>query len=526
MTLLRSTLALPALALALLAALVLAAAVGGADAAPRAKRADRPNVVVLMTDDQTLADLDAMPSARRLIGDAGVTFARSYVSYPLCCPSRATFLTGQYAHNHGVQTNSAPLGGVAALDDDHTLPVWLDRAGYRTAHIGKYLNGYGYHMAPDAPPGWTDWHATIDKSTYQMYGYTMSENGELRTYGSYGEEDPAMYQTDVFGRKAVQAIRRHANRATPFFLSVSFVAPHGENVAPERGNNTPVRPARRHKGRFSSLELPQGPAYDEADVSDKPLVVTRLPRVGTAGKARILSDFRARREALLAVDEAIAAIVAELRRTGELDNTYVVMTSDNGYFQGEHRIIRGKYLPYDAAARVPLLIRGPGIAPGTVSEELVGNVDLAPTVLDIARARADVAVDGRSLLPFARDPARRTQRAILHEGIVAGDIDRDGIPGVRIHKAETYRAIRTARHLYVRWANAAEELYDLTADPHELQSLHGDPAQAPLKVLLGAELDRLTHCAGEACREDAATAAMRAADRRPATFGGRPSRRR
>jgi N-acetylglucosamine-6-sulfatase len=504
----------PLLALVVLTALGLVlAGTGGADAKRRSQEPDRPNVVVLMTDDQTLADMAAMPQARRLIGGKGVTFSRSYVSYPLCCPSRATFFTGQYAHNHGVRNNGAPLGGVAAFDAAHALPVWLEGAGYRTIHIGKYLNGYGYLMQPDAPAGWTDWRATLDKSTYQMYGYTMVENGEVRTYGSFDEEDEELYQTDVFGAKAVQAIRRHANKAQPFFLSVAFVAPHGENTGPTRPNSSYLRPAPRHKGRFAGLELPKGANYDEADVEDKPPAIQRLPRVTPAVEARMRSDLRVRRESLLAVDDAVAAVVAELERVGELDNTYVVLTSDNGFFLGEHRIGRGKYLAYDAASRVPLLMRGPGIPAGRESGELVANIDLAPTILEIARARADIAVDGRSLLPFARGPARRTQRAILHEGIVAGDIDRDGVPNGGIHEAGAYRAIRTARHLYVRWANDAEELYDLATDPHELSSLHADPAYGPLKALLSAELSRLARCRGEACREDAATAALHAARR-------------
>ena len=133
-------------------------------AAP-AQVAERPSFVVVMTDDQTYADMAAMPRTRRLIGDAGARFTRSYVSYPLCCPSRATYLTGQYNHNNGVQTNSPPNGGVEALDDEHTLPVWLSEAGYRTAHVGKYLNGYGLRHPPDVPPGWVDWHGAVDKSS-------------------------------------------------------------------------------------------------------------------------------------------------------------------------------------------------------------------------------------------------------------------------------------------------------------------------------------------------------------------------
>src|SRR5918998_1884492 len=173
----------------------------------------------------------AMPQTRRLIGAAGARFRRSYVSSPLCCPSRATYLTGQYAHNNGVHTNTPPRGGFEALDADHTLPVWLRQAGYRTSHVGKYLNGYGLRRRANVPPGWSDWHGAVDKSTYQMYGYKLFENGVVNRYGSFDIEDPALYQTDVFGRKAVEAIEGTA-ADVPLFLSLMFVAPHGEVVNP------------------------------------------------------------------------------------------------------------------------------------------------------------------------------------------------------------------------------------------------------------------------------------------------------
>ena len=221
-----------------------------------AQATERPNVVVLMTDDQTYQDMAAMPRTRRLIGKAGARFTRSYVSYPLCCPSRATYLTGQYNHNNGVHTNTPPNGGVEALDAEHTLPVWLRAAGYRTSHIGKYLNGYGLRRKPDVPPGWTDWHGTIDKSTYQMYGYRMYENGAVNRYGNFDVEDPALYQTDVLREKAVASIEGTAPD-TPLFLSLMFVAPHGESVDPGSTDRA-VHP--RRAARRRALPPPAAPA--------------------------------------------------------------------------------------------------------------------------------------------------------------------------------------------------------------------------------------------------------------------------
>jgi len=486
-----------ALALGLAAALLLLVLAGPA---PAPAAGARPNVVVIMTDDQTYADLEAMPRTRALIGGAGATFERSYVSYPLCCPSRATYLTGRYAHNHGVRTTTPPQGGVEALDARHTLPVWLQAAGYDTSHVGKYLNGYGLRRRPTVPPGWTDWHGAVDKSTYQMWGYTLHENGLDTTYGDFRTEDPALYQTDVLRDKAVEVIDAHApgRDEDPFFLSLAFVAPHGEVTEPGATTQPHVRPAPRHRGRFGTL-VPVSPAFDELDVSDKPPYVRSRARLGPAARERITLDLRARRESLLAVDEAVEAVVGALARTGRLESTYVLFTSDNGFFQGEHRIPKGKYLAYEPSSRVPLLLRGPGIAPGTVSPELVANVDLAPTVLAATGAAADEELDGRSLLPFARDPFLRTRRPVLHEGLVGGDTDRDAFgtrPRVRVG---TYFGIRTSRYLYVKWRGGGRELYDLEHDPFELASRHRDPRYAEVRRALSDEVARLKRCAAQEC---------------------------
>jgi N-acetylglucosamine-6-sulfatase len=220
----------------------------------------RPNVLVLMTDDQTVESLRVMGNVKTLLADQGTTFDSSFASFSLCCPSRATFLTGQYAHNHGVMGNAPPVGGYAKLDSSNTLPVWLQRAGYHTVHIGKYLNGYPGSNRTHVPAGWTEWYGSIDPSTYQFYNYTLNENGRLVTYGS----DPASYQADVYSRKAVDAVRRLAPGAAPFFLSVAFLAPHSggprESDDP-RNFATPV-PAPRHRNRFAAEPFPQSPSFN------------------------------------------------------------------------------------------------------------------------------------------------------------------------------------------------------------------------------------------------------------------------
>ena len=450
-----------------------------------------------MTDDQTYKDMAAMPRTRRLIGKAGARFTRNYVASPLCCPSRATYLTGQYNHNNGVYSNVPPHGGVEALDAAHTLPVWLNGAGYRTSHIGKYLNGYGLRHKPDVPPGWTDWHGTIDKSTYQMWGYKIFENGAVHQYGNFDVEEPALYQTDVLRQKAVASIENTAP-STPLFLSLMFVAPHGESV--DRGSTTEpaIRPAPRDVGHYRRLKLPRA-SRGEKNVSDKPPYVRKLHQPSAATLRRIRADLRSRRESLIAVDEAVEAVVGALARTGRLDSTYILFTSDNGFFQGEHRIYKGKYLAYDPSSHVPLLIRGPGIPPGTVSGEVVSNVDLAPTILDATGVAADRPMDGRSMLPFARNGKLRTRRPVLHEGLEAGDIDRDGAP--KSGTVGEYHAIRTARYLYVEWLNGAVELYDRARDPGELRSRHRDHRYRRIRRELHRALVRLRSCAGDACRQ-------------------------
>ncbi|MBA2358988.1 MAG: sulfatase-like hydrolase/transferase, partial [Actinobacteria bacterium] len=190
------------MALAAAALITGALAARGGQAAPQATR---PNVIVLMTDDQDSRSLAVMTRVQRLLGDEGVTFDSSFVSFSLCCPSRATFLTGQYAHNHGVLGNEPPQGGYTKLDNSNTLPVWLRRAGYHTGLVGKYLTGYGYlNPATEVPPGWEEWHGTVDPSTTSYFGYTLNENGSLRSYNF----EPANYQTDVEGQKAVDLVRR------------------------------------------------------------------------------------------------------------------------------------------------------------------------------------------------------------------------------------------------------------------------------------------------------------------------------
>jgi N-acetylglucosamine-6-sulfatase len=458
----------------------------GRSAAPRARG---PNIVLLMTDDMRADDLARMPATRRLIAAGGATFTRAYVSFPLCCPSRATLNSGQYAHNHGVRGNGPPRGGFQALTDrDNLLATWLQAVGYYTVHIGKYLNGYGTQEPARPQPGWSDWRGAIDGWTYLMWGYRLLEHGQPVTYGDREVEDPALYQTDVYRGKAEAIIRERAASGRPFYLDLAFLAPHQEYI------RRIVRSAPRHRGLLATAPLPHPPAFDERSVADKPRWLRAgAPRLSPARIARITDEYRHRQESLLAVDEAVARLVAVLEETGQLENTFVVFTSDNGYFQGEHRIANGKSLPYEPSVRVPLLIRGPGIPAGVRSAEPVANVDLAPTFAAIAGAMPRRVLDGRSLLPFARDPARRSARPLLLEG---GRTPSNG----RRFPAPPYRGIVAGHYKYVVYADGSRELYDLARDPQELRNRVDDRGLHALRRALARRLETLRSCRGRACR--------------------------
>ena len=489
---------LPAVALAL----AIAAGVGAPGAPGQAK--PKPNILVVMTDDQTVESLRVMQSVQSLLAREGTTFDSSFASFPLCCPSRATFVTGQYGHNHTVMGNQPPAGGYEKLAPTHgnTLPAWLRRAGYHTIHIGKYLNGYGRIRPTEVPAGWAEWYGSIDPSTYQFYNYTLNENGRLVRYGA----DAASYQADVYTRKAVDAIRRRAPAAQPFFLSVAYLAPHSggprESDDP-RNQATPV-PAPRHRNLFASTPLPMPGSFNEADVSDKPVSIRNRRPIPAARIAGITENYRQRLESLLAVDEGVAQMVTALRDARELDDTLIVFTADNGFMHGEHRIPAGKTVVYEPSIRVPLILRGPGVARNVHRREPVANIDLAPTILDAANARPGRVQDGVSLLPLAADGLLRLGRDVLLE-------------------TGGYSAIRTPRFVYAEHSTGEHELYDLQRDPDQLTSQHGNPALVRLRTDLAARLARLRACAGGTCKRGPAVLA-RVSYRRGRDAGGRCAR--
>ena len=496
-------------------AAVLLIPTGGISAQDADRGPKPPNVVLVMTDDQRYDDMATMPRTNRFIGDAGVRFRRYFSSYPVCCPARATVFTGQYAQNHGVRCLYPWChGGYGNLNQRNYLPVWLRRADYVTAHIGKFLNGYGNEKGtPMRPRGWDEWYGLIDHSTYRMWGYSIFENDHRETYGKVLVRNPRLYQTDVLTNKAVRFIDDRAGGDKPFFLSVAYLAPHHESGRTQHLTGQLVRAAPRHRGRYASQPLPRPPNYNELNVKDKPPFLGRFNHPITRKREeKIATRFRERWESLLAVDEGVKRIIDKLDAEGELDNTYVIYTSDNGFMQGEHRVRQGKMLPYDASTHLPFLIRGPGIPRGRSTSAVVGDVDLAATIVQIASARPGHALDGRSLLPYARNVRLRNGRPFLHttagQGSHGRTNTREGGARGTEPRVPAWAAVRTSRWLYVSYRSGHSELYRLQRDPWEMNSLALDPNYRRQRRTLRRLLGDLKTCRGRSC-DKAAAASVR-----------------
>jgi N-acetylglucosamine-6-sulfatase len=458
---------LPA-SLALLAAWA-AVSAGAPQRTATAEEPEPPNVVVVMTDDQDVGSLAVMENVQSKLVARGTTFENFFATFPLCCPSRATFLTGQYAHNHGVLDNVPPDGGYAGFSHPETaLPVALQAAGYHTGLIGKYLNGY--QVEDPVPPGWEFWRGA-DSPPYPSYHYTLSRNGTAVRYRGPGD-----YRTDVYAELATNYIERAHAADRPFFLTVSLGVPHTK----DGGGLVPPEPGPAYDGRFDGEPLPMPPSFNERNVSDKPAFVRNRPRLTQEDVARLSELHRARLASLLPVDALVRRVVRALQESGELANTYVIFTSDNGHLLGEHRL-EGKTWLYEESVEVPMIIRGPGIPAGAARRQLTGNVDLAPTILDVADADPLRPVDGRSLLPLAGEPDTAWRKEILLEN-------------------NDSTAIRTRRHMYVEHLTGEKELYDLQADPFQRQSLHDDVAYDAVEAALEARLRTLRECVGTTCR--------------------------
>jgi arylsulfatase A-like enzyme len=512
-------------------------------------QASRPNFVVIQTDDQTVGQFNGrwidssgrnrliMPNVIRLLRQQGIRFPSYVTPAPICTPSRASLLSGNYAHNHGVIRNEGDSAGWPAYRSraiyDENLAVWLQRAGYRTAHFGKFLNQYTEPEGPEesgVPPGWDRWNGEYVTDTTQYYGYSENVNGVSAgpfgdpLYGPDGGRDPlgcpwlapalCNYSSDRISLGAVEEISNAADQ--PFYIQLDYNTPHGDRrppVGPE--------PATRHIDSAEATPRPRPRGFNERDVSDKPIHVRQQKPLEPLDGWRIRQQNTRSIEALRSVDEAVGWIVDELRDSGELEETYVIFTSDNGFFAGEHRYSFGKLLPYEPAVRVPMVIRGPGIRPGSTSGELVANQDIAPTVLDLAGARAGSRVDGRSMARFWRDPSRRSRRAVLLSSYSLAPspsfISRSGAGTSNRNSVVNYTGVRIGPYKYIEYESGEWELYDLRRDPGELQNKALMRSWTRVRLYMRSILRDMRGCRAAECnatREPWPQAPSRADERR------------
>ena len=542
-------------ALGLCLALALGLAGAGAPTSAQAA-AKRPNVVLIMTDDQRFDEMTHMPATRRLLASRGTTFPYYFTSFPLCCPSRQTVYTGQLAHNHGVAGNFPPegYGSLSEAQKRNTLQVWLQEAGYRTGHVGKYLNGYPGLDATAVPPGWDDWQGTIDQTSYDFFNFWINDNGSVDKFGdsqwtdgvwelsnrvdrrefpnylslrlavfnlliqnpsgaTIGTTDRSRYIVDELANRAVDFVDDSASQRKPFFLEFAPPAPHREDLGENalyRGINPRVPP--RYEDDVQSLAFEKRKNYDEADSSDKPPRIAALPRVGDASlptlgqapvpmKTMLERYHRGRAGSLMAADDAVERIVEAVRRSGQLDNTVFIFTSDNGWMMGEHRINGDKYVPYEESIRVPLIISGPRVPKGKRRKALTTNVDITSTILDATGAKAGRKQEGVSLLPVART-GRKPRSAVALEATRPLFV----LPGFPYQWDQPYFGARTARWKFVRWSYTDagkqvtfDELYDLKRDPYEMTNLASKARTKATRKRMLALAKRLKGCSGRSC---------------------------
>jgi arylsulfatase A-like enzyme len=500
------------IAFAVLAAL-LTAVVGLSTPADAARR--QPNILVIQTDDENFSDLRpaVMPNTERFIVGHGTLFTHYDVATPLCCPSRASLLTGQYPHNDGVFNNKPGYGGLR--DPASTLPAWLQARGYVTAHVGKFLNRYE-RVAPSLAtpaPGWDQWFTIPEAAHY--YDYDLGANGRLIHFGT----KPSDHVTRVLSRYTLKMIHRYAGGPTPLYLELDERAPHdsGGPAIPEKCHNRPI-PERRDQHALIHAKLPRTASFNEHNVSDKPPFISGLPLIGREVRGEIRRDYVCRLEALRGVDRAVGHIWHALANVGALRDTVVVFVSDNGYFEGQHRLVKGKALPYEAAIHQPLAIRIPAAYRGgpRVSRvrNQVANIDLAPTILHLAGGHPCTAsgdcrtMDGRSLagLMTGSAPDFPNNRSMMVE--LAN--------GHGVHGVCAYRGVHQTGFFYDRYSSVYDrasgqcvagddhELYQLHRDSSELHNLYpaapGTSAEAD-QVRLEALLRRLRDCSGIAGRD-------------------------
>jgi arylsulfatase A-like enzyme len=437
-------------------------------------QATKSNFVFILADDMRLDDLANMPKTKQLLGDGGMTFNNAYVPYGVCCPSRASIMRGQYAHNHGVHNNDeSPDGGWQAYvkngDEQDNIATRMQADGYSTALIGKYLNGYDGSVRP---PGWTYWFARYKGHYFDWYA---RENDSRRHYGKASKD----YETDVITQKTKRFIADSVSQNKPFMAYVTPGAPHFPQI-----------PAPRDEGTFTGQEAPNKnqPSFNEADVSDKPSFIQDNPSLTSSDIAQIDQRYVDRQETLQALDDLVEAVYNKVDSLGKLNNTYFVFFSDNGWEQGEHRIAQSKAQAYEESVHMPLLIKGPGIPAGSSSDKLVLNTDFFPTFAKLAGIAQPPYIDGRPIDDIWKGTATTWRNAFLLERWSVTKPER------------SFFGVGTSEpRKYVEYQNGEAEYYDRQNDPYEVNSLYnGSSGIQPAD--LAARLQALKNCAGSTCR--------------------------
>ncbi len=481
---------------------------GSARAAAATGSTTRPNFVLILSDDldATVTPIwQAMPKTAKILRDRGMSFVNTFVPSPDCCPARTSLLLGSYPHNTGVFASAGDYGGWSAFsrngDASKTMAVALQSAGYRTALIGKYLNGYESSTAGlTPPPGWDDWNTLINDNIYSGYSYTIDNNGVLEQHGT----SAADYSTDVLSRKTAAFLGSAAlDPSKPFFAYVAPTAPHYPLPPPPRYATNP----------WSNATTPALPNFYEPDLSDKPTWLQVSASYRDQWKAKLDTDYRNRMGSLMALDDLVANVANALAANGQLANTYLIFSSDNGYELGAHHIA-GKLAPYEESIRVPLVIAGPGISPGKDGHMVVLS-DLEPTILQLAGVQPSAPSDMRSLVPLLTGPAPTTWRKDMLVERRLANAPNANPANYYIYSAmldmPSYEALRTQRYLFVEWYEENElggkheyELYDLAADPYELNNLvkttAGVQQNASTFSALLQRLHALEVCAGTTCQ--------------------------
>jgi arylsulfatase A-like enzyme len=471
----------------------------------------QPNIVLIQTDDQTLRQFtdNVMPETQRLLVDQGTEFTNYIATTAQCCPSRASLLTGQYPHNHGVTSNNVGYAGLGRKQN--VLPVWLQNAGYRTMHVGaKYLNGY---PSARVAPGWDQWFTATSATSY--YDYGVSINGRL----AYRGDRPEDYIGRVLADKAQHLIETFGPYR-PYYLQLDLRAPHvAEQDDPYGACDHEPIPDPRDEGRFDATPFPDSPSFNELDMGDKPPFLVSAPGFTDTDRQRLVAGWHCALASLPEVDRTVSKLAAAVGGTGELSRTVFIYVSDNGLFYGEHRIRSGKVFPYEEALHLPFVMRVPwryrGVGLVHQVGRPVGNIDIAPTILALAGGEpcnppyGCRTMDGRSLMPLLSGSGDfPDDRGVLTEY-------RE--PDLPRYSSCEFAGIRLRDEVYVehyRVANPSNgtaqcdevsppyvELYNLSSDPFELDNqcyggLRGNCRQDELQAELDARLANLRQCIG------------------------------